>query len=351
MPATKCRVSSCRHGRPAESWTAAPSPAPRPPPHRTGPAGPGYRARTRPGRRRREGGDLVGGVREVIGQQPKARDRGRPSPVGGGKSSRSIWSVSPGSAPRTSTGPLTWSTWSNTRVAMSLTVELAVNWPFDASRQSNSMTSPEATLATGGMAGSQARWFCSRGTCTVGVGNDIGQVSNGLPIDGTPPCFGPGTVRATLRPRGGLSSTGRASDCGSEGYGFKPRRPPHRQEGVMTAEKPPPPVSDPAAPPPRTARGMDTPAAPPPWPAPRPGLRYGGSGSGLWPSSSTALSWAPSPRPSARSRRQTAVTIENGVHRQLHERPERAHRPRLLGRLLGLAGPEPGIGSHSTCGA
>src|SRR5687768_7207664 len=26
---------------------------------------------------------------------------------------------------------------------------------------------------------------------------------------------------------GGLSSTGRASDCGSEGYGFKPRRPPH----------------------------------------------------------------------------------------------------------------------------
>ena len=29
-------------------------------------------------------------------------------------------------------------------------------------------------------------------------------------------------------PRGGLSSTGRASDCGSEGYGFKPRRPPHR---------------------------------------------------------------------------------------------------------------------------
>ena len=26
--------------------------------------------------------------------------------------------------------------------------------------------------------------------------------------------------------RGGLSSTGRASDCGSEGYGFEPRRPP-----------------------------------------------------------------------------------------------------------------------------
>ena len=35
---------------------------------------------------------------------------------------------------------------------------------------------------------------------------------------------------AALRPRavrGGLSSIGRASDCGSEGYGFKPRRPPH----------------------------------------------------------------------------------------------------------------------------
>jgi hypothetical protein len=31
-------------------------------------------------------------------------------------------------------------------------------------------------------------------------------------------------------PRGGLSSIGRASDCGSEGYGFKPRRPPHHSE-------------------------------------------------------------------------------------------------------------------------
>jgi hypothetical protein len=29
---------------------------------------------------------------------------------------------------------------------------------------------------------------------------------------------------------GGLSSIGRASDCGSEGYGFKPRRPPHQSE-------------------------------------------------------------------------------------------------------------------------
>jgi hypothetical protein len=40
------------------------------------------------------------------------------------------------------------------------------------------------------------------------------------------------------RARGGLSSTGRASDCGSEGYGFKPRRPPHipeRTERLFTS--------------------------------------------------------------------------------------------------------------------
>ena len=41
-------------------------------------------------------------------------------------------------------------------------------------------------------------------------------------------CAGPGAPRAARpRDRGGLSSIGRASDCGSEGYGFKPRRPPH----------------------------------------------------------------------------------------------------------------------------
>ncbi len=42
--------------------------------------------------------------------------------------------------------------------------------------------------------------------------------------------FGDDSARraATTRGvRGGLSSIGRASDCGSEGYGFKPRRPPH----------------------------------------------------------------------------------------------------------------------------
>ena len=41
---------------------------------------------------------------------------------------------------------------------------------------------------------------------------------------------GPGRsarTRAAKRLRGGLSSTGRASDCGSEGYGFETRRPPH----------------------------------------------------------------------------------------------------------------------------
>jgi hypothetical protein len=37
----------------------------------------------------------------------------------------------------------------------------------------------------------------------------------------------PDEDRSSPRRLGGLSSIGRASDCGSEGYGFKPRRPPH----------------------------------------------------------------------------------------------------------------------------
>jgi hypothetical protein len=70
--------------------------------------------------------------------------------------------VSPGSAPATSTGPVIWSTWSKTSVASDSAVELAVIWPFEASRQSNSTISPDPTLATGAIAGSQARWLWSR---------------------------------------------------------------------------------------------------------------------------------------------------------------------------------------------
>src|SRR6187200_146821 len=101
-------------------------------------------------------------------------------PQAAGASSRmSIWSVSPGSAPATSTGPVTWSTWSKTRVSSDAVVESAVSWPFDASRQSNATTSPDPTVATGGMAGSQARWFCSRETWIVGVGITLDPRSGG----------------------------------------------------------------------------------------------------------------------------------------------------------------------------
>ena len=65
--------------------------------------------------------------------------------------------------------------------------------------------------------------------------------SNGRPPDGagrTCRRRRTGTLRAPTLParpvervaHGGLSSIGRASDCGSEGYGFKPRRPPHQSE-------------------------------------------------------------------------------------------------------------------------
>ncbi len=40
---------------------------------------------------------------------------------------------------------------------MSAVVEVAVSCPNEASRQSNSITLPDGTVATGGMAGSQAR--------------------------------------------------------------------------------------------------------------------------------------------------------------------------------------------------
>ena len=111
----------------------------RPSRRRTARAGRGCPARTRlvplaPGTAR----DLVERVGEVVGQQPEAGDVGGPAPVAPASSSRmSIWSVSPGSAPATSTGPLTWSTWSKIERPRSAVVESAVSWPFDASRQSN----------------------------------------------------------------------------------------------------------------------------------------------------------------------------------------------------------------------
>src|SRR5688572_9783476 len=84
-------------------------------------------------------------------------------------SRRSTWSVSPGSAPATSIGPLTWSTPAKSRSASVSVVDSALSWPFDASRQSNATTSPEPTEAMGGMAGSQARWCCSRATWMLGA--------------------------------------------------------------------------------------------------------------------------------------------------------------------------------------
>ena len=114
----------------------------------------GCRARTPRGRPRAEARDL-----QVAGRgsrRPAARSRGSrpssPSPRGA-KSSRSIWSVSPGSAPSTATGPLTWSTRSKSSVASVAVVESAVSSPFEASRQSNSTTSPEPTSPPAGSPG------------------------------------------------------------------------------------------------------------------------------------------------------------------------------------------------------
>ena len=49
-----------------------------------------------------------------------------------------------------------------------------------------------------------------------------------------------GPVRRRARgPGGGLSSTGRAADCGSAGYGFDPRRPPQLFPRDMAPSRPP----------------------------------------------------------------------------------------------------------------
>ena len=87
----------------------------------------------------------------------------------GSNSSRSTWSVSPGSAPATAIGPLTWSTRLKSRRPTSSTVELALSWPPAESSRSNSTTSPLPTVSIAGIAGSQARWNRSRVTWIAGV--------------------------------------------------------------------------------------------------------------------------------------------------------------------------------------
>ena len=88
----------------------------------------------------------------------------------GWKSSSSISSVSPGSAPSTAIGPLTWSTREKSTAFRSSTVELAVSWPLPASLASNSTTPPLATVAIGSIERSQARWYCSGRTWTDAAG-------------------------------------------------------------------------------------------------------------------------------------------------------------------------------------
>ncbi len=103
-------------------------------------------------------------------------------------------------------------------------------------------------LAVGGRQrhlGSPLRWVARSRDCVAGIEPRGSSLTNALAVgDGCGPVARPprvhsrgaGTMPATTRssarhapcPRGGLSSIGRASDCGSEGYGFKPRRPPHR---------------------------------------------------------------------------------------------------------------------------
>lgn len=63
----------------------------------------------------------------------------------------STWSVSPGCAPSTYTGPLTWSKVARFRVSIDLTVDSAVSCPFEASKQSNVTLSPDLTCSAGGM--------------------------------------------------------------------------------------------------------------------------------------------------------------------------------------------------------
>ena len=103
-----------------------------------------------------QGGDLVERVGNSSASRPKPGIEAVQPQSAGWKASSSIWTVPPGSAPSTATGPLTWSTRAKSSVPISAVVDSAVSWPNDASRQSNSTTLPDGTVATG-IAGSQAR--------------------------------------------------------------------------------------------------------------------------------------------------------------------------------------------------
>ena len=97
-----------------------------------------------------QGGDLVERVRELVGQQAEAGDRGRPAPVRGLEGEQ-LDLDRPGSARALHRHrPLTWSTRAKSSVPISAVVDSAVSWPNDASRQSNSTTLPDGTVATGG---------------------------------------------------------------------------------------------------------------------------------------------------------------------------------------------------------
>src|SRR5688572_19731397 len=86
---------------------------------------------------------------------------------------------------------------------------------------------------------SMTRFACSTvASCELGVSSVQGTVRSGRrgwirqrtetqrPSGTLPVAHARPVGTAALVSRGGLSSTGRASDCGSEGYGFDPHRPP-----------------------------------------------------------------------------------------------------------------------------
>ena len=120
----------CRRARRAGSWTAAPSSAPRRSRRRTARPGSGCRARTPPGRPRPRGASPCRtGSGKSSARRPKPGIEAVQPQSAGSNSSRSIWSVSPGSAPSTATGPVTWSTRSKSSVARSAFVDSAFSWP------------------------------------------------------------------------------------------------------------------------------------------------------------------------------------------------------------------------------
>jgi hypothetical protein len=113
---------------------------------------------------RRQARDLVRRIRKVVGEQPEARDRRRPAPVGrleveqvdlervaglrAVDRDRAVDLVDPDMS----------------RVAMSSAASSAVSVPLLASSRSNSTSSPSPTVSIGGIAGSHAKWNRSRPT-------------------------------------------------------------------------------------------------------------------------------------------------------------------------------------------